>query len=168
MTAKRPSHVQHGKSHMISHWQRSPHDWVVHTIQPSWVSVFPSLGCEFLRDRLDPRRSLLRTYMLVWFETVSSKAIISHWLRIPCTRNHSTVVYLPVSKPLVLWDGSFLDSRISKNVSKPLISGWLNPYRNARHNAPTPNMVVEDVSLQGREGHSAVAPESPSLDMADI
>lgn len=86
-------------------------------------------------------------------------------LIIPQPRMHPGV-YSPVSNPLDLWAGSFLSSKTPRNESSPLISGLLSPNRNPRHSAPTPIRVVWDNNLQGREGHSAVAPESPSL-MAD-
>lgn len=72
---------------------------------------------------------------------------------------------VPVSKPLVLCDGSALESRSSRNESSPWTSGRLQTYRNERHNAATPKIVVEDKALQGNEGASAVAPESVARDI---
>ena len=104
-----------------------------------------------------------------WYGSKLSRNKVTISQLVPGTKGSSSHVYhLPVSKPLDLCDGSCLDSSISRNESRPLISGRLTPSRNARHNAPTPSMVVEESNLQGTEGHSAVPPKSPSLDMAAL
>lgn len=75
---------------------------------------------------------------------------------------------VPVSRPLFLWDGSFRESSNSKNDSRPLTSGRLSVYKKERHSAATPNIVAEDMALQGKEGHSPVAPESLSPDIMKL
>lgn len=75
---------------------------------------------------------------------------------------------VPVSRPLFLWDGSLRESSNSKNDSRPLTSGRLSVYKKERHSAATPNIVAEDMALQGKEGHSPVAPESLSPDIMKL
>lgn len=70
-----------------------------------------------------------------------------------------------MSKPLVLRDTSCRDSSNSRKDSKPLISGRLHMYKNERHNAATPKIVVAESALQGREGQSPVALRSVERDM---
>jgi hypothetical protein len=41
-------------------------------------------------------------------------------------------------------------------------------YKNERHSAATPKIVVEDMALHVKEGHSPVAPDSLSPDVMAI
>ena len=73
-----------------------------------------------------------------------------------------------MSRPLFLCDGSLRESSNSKNESRPLTSGRLSVYKNERHSAATPKTVTEDMTLQGKEGQSPVAPESLSPDIMKL
>ncbi|KAG2001738.1 hypothetical protein GB937_009984 [Aspergillus fischeri] len=60
---------------------------------------------------------------------------------------------------------SFATYPVEIQGSKPLISGRLHMYKNERHNAATPKIVVAESALQGREGQSPVALRSVERDM---
>lgn len=64
----------------------------------------------------------------------------------------------PVINPLFLVAGSLLESSSSMKDSRPWTSVEFKPSRNARHNAPTWNMVAEEQALHSEEGWSVVAP----------
>jgi hypothetical protein len=75
---------------------------------------------------------------------------------------------IPVSNPFFRCDGSFRESRSSRNCSSPCVSGRLHAYKKPRHSAATPRIVVEERDLHKRDGLSPVAPESIGCDMVSV